>query len=289
MKARWIIAVLITTLLIPQFVGARDRYEDLQKTIPFEKLDELQVDIDIGIAELIIGKAKSNNILEADITYKVKRGEPDIRFRKSGKIGYLSIESGDKGNDINSDNRDHGDEVWELLFTDKIPITFTIDVGLVDGMLNMTGLRIIDLDISGGLSDIDLEFDEPNKETIDQIRIEVGLGDFKGYNLGNANFKSLKVECGLGSATLDLTGDWRIPEAEMDIEVGLGSAKVEIPSRIGVEVMAEESFLSSVNLDRELREVRDGIHRSANWNDAKSRISIDAQVGLGSVKIRLID
>jgi len=289
MKARWITAVLITLLMIPQFVGARDRYENLTKNIPFEKLDRLEVDIDIGVAELIIGKVKSNNLLEADITYNQRRGEPDIRFRQSGKTGYLRIESGDSDNEYNLEDDDRGDEVWELLFTDKVPINFSIDVGLVDGMLNMTGLKVVDLDISGGLSDISLDFDEPNKETIDQMRIEVGLGEFKGFNLGNANFKALKLECGLGSATLDLMGDWRNPEAEMDVEVGLGSAKVEIPSKLGVEVLAEESFLSSINLDRELREVREGIYRSANWEDSHSRISVDAEVGLGSIKIRIID
>ena len=276
--------------VIPFCTSARDKYDRLQKNIPYEALDELQVEIDIGIAELILGKAKGDNLLEADINYKVKRGEPEIRFRKSGKTGYLTIESGDRDDDY--DDKDHdskGDETWKLLFSPKVKIAFDMDIGLVDGELNMTDLRVIEISISGGLSDITLDFDEPNKEEIDDIRIEVGLGDFTGNNLGNANFRNLKLECGLGSAELNLEGDWRVPEAEMNVEVGLGSAKIYVPSKLGIEVAKDESFLSSVSLDRDLDEVRDGLYRNDNWHDAEHRISIDTDVGLGSVKVKVVD
>jgi hypothetical protein len=290
MKSKWTALVVGLLLIIPWSAGARDKYDRLQENIPYEALDELQVEIDVGIAELILGKALGNNLLEADINYKVKRGEPEIRFRKSGKTGYLTIESGDR--DVDLDDKDHdgkGDETWELLFSPKVKIAFDMDIGLVDGELNMTDLRVIEISISGGLSDITLDFDEPNEEEIDDMRIEVGLGEFKGNNLGNANFRNLKMECGLGSAELCLDGDWRVPEAEMDIEVGLGSAKIWVPGDLGIEVTKDDNFLSSVSLDRELDEVRDGLYRNDNWHDADHRISIDTEVGLGSIKVKVVE
>jgi hypothetical protein len=289
MKSNWMALVLCLLIIIPLSAGARDKYERLTENIPFEALDELQVELDIGIAELILGKASGNYLLEADINYKIRRGEPEIRFRKSGKTGYLTIESGDRDGDFDDDDDEKGDETWELLFSPKVKIAFDIDIGLVDGELNMTDLRVIEISISGGLSDITLDFDEPNKEEIDDIRIEVGLGEFNGNNLGNANFRNFKMECGLGSAELCLEGDWRVAEAEMDVEVGLGSAKIYVPGELGIEVAKDENFLSSVSIDRELDEVRDGLYRNDNWHDAEHRITIDTDVGLGSIKVKVVE
>jgi predicted membrane protein len=115
------------------------------------------------------------------------------------------------------------------------------------------------------------------------------MGEFRGVKLGNANFRNLDLESGMGSADLDLSGDWRQPEAEMTLEVGMGSVKVEIPEKIGVEVYNEDSFLASVRLDREIREVSEGVHRTDNWEDADHRVSINAEVGLGSVRIKVVD
>jgi hypothetical protein len=49
---------------------------------------------------------------------------------------------------------------------------------------------------------------------IEEIDIEVGLGECNAYGLGNANFENLTLECGLGSAELDLSGEWKVKEAE---------------------------------------------------------------------------
>jgi len=289
MKAKWIIPVISLLLILPAKAGARDQYDTLERIIAYEKIDELQVDIEIGIADLTIGQAKENNLLEADIRYNVRRGEPKISFRKSGKVGYLTIESGDKRKDYDEDRDKMSDENWELLFTPKVPTHFDIEIGLVDAEIDLSGLKVIGFEISGGLSDIQLVFNEPNKEEIDEMSIEIGLGEFTGRKLANANFHQLKLENGLGEVSLDLSGEWRIPEVELNLEVGLGSARVEIPEAIGIEVYKGDNFLSSVDLDRSIQKVRKGVYRTPNWDDAKCRVSIDAEVGLGSIKVKIVD
>lgn len=289
MKANWIIPAICLLLILPLGTNAGNRYKEIRKIITYEDLDELEVEIEIGIAELIIGRAKGNNLLEADITYNTRHDEPEIRFRKTGKSGRLTIESGKRDHDDHGKGDHDTEDRWELLFSPKVPISFSIEIGLVDGELDMTGLMVRGLDISGGLSDMVLTFDEPNSEIIERIDIEVGLGECNAYNLGNANFETLKLECGLGSTDLELDGEWKVKEAELNLEVGLGSAVVKIPEFLGVEVYKEGSFLSSVSLDRAIREERRGLYRTSNWEDAEHRVSIDAEVGLGSIKIKIVD
>ncbi len=289
MKIASLTPVLCLLLLVPIRSDAKERYKTLREKIPYEKLDRLEVEISIGVADLHIGKVKENNLLEANIRYRVEQGEPKITFRRSGEVGYLTIESGDEDRDWNDDSPKKGGETWELLFSPEIKTQFQMEIGLVDGRIDLSGLRVTDLYISGGLSDADLVFNEPNPEEIDNIRIEVGLGEFNANGLGNANFRELDLECGLGSADLDLSGQWRVEEAEMDVEVGLGKAKINVPAEIGLEVFKDENFLSSVSLDRELQLVRKGLYRTANWDDARHRLSIATDVGLGSVKVKIVE
>jgi len=290
MQAKWIIPLISLTLILSGRSRARDSYADLEKNIPYEDIEELRVKIEIGVADLLIEKAKGDNLLEAKIHYREKHGEPRIRYDRSGRIGYLTIKSPES-----NEEGDHnfkgihglksGEERWELRFSSKVQSAFEIEVGLVDGTVDMTGLQVTELSISSGLSDLELRFDEPNSVKMSELNIECGLGDFKAVKLGNANFERARIEAGLGSVKADLSGAWRLPEVEMSVDVGLGSARLEVPENLGVEVNASENFLSSLDFDYTIREVRSGTHRSINWESATFRLVIDADVGLGSLKI----
>ena len=290
MKTARLLSATCLMLMVSSPSWARDRYDDLLKNIPYENIQELRVKIEIGVAELLIEKAQGDNLLEAKIHYKIKRGEPRIRYDRSGNVGYLTIKSPEtddqdeeNGQSIRGLNSDG--VTWELRFSPKVETSFEIEVGLVDGEINMTGLKVNDLSISAGLSDLELTFDEPNPTRMRELAIECGLGDFKAYNLGNANFKRARLESGLGSIRADMAGAWKIPEVEMSVEVGLGSARLAIPEALGLEVNADDNFLSSLDLDLAMREVRSGRHRSDNWETAACRLIINADVGLGSLKV----
>jgi hypothetical protein len=291
MIARWTFPLIGLLLILPAAARDHDIYLDLSRTIPYEELDELKVDIELGVANIILAKAEGNNLLEAKIHYKEKRGEPIIKFDKTGKVGYLTIKSAEDENEAGNHeyNGIHGikagEERWELRFSPKIPTVYNIDLGLVDGTLDMTGLKVSDLELSSGLSDLSMMFDEPNSEKMRELKIDCGLGEFTGKGFGNANFQRLKVEGGLGTVRLDLSGQWRLPEIEASVEVGLGSARLEVPESLGIELNASDNFLSSIDLDRDFLKIRDGRHRTSNWDGAAHRLVIDAEVGLGSLKI----
>ncbi|HEX7344096.1 MAG TPA: toast rack family protein [bacterium] len=290
MKTGRMLFAACSTLLVLSPSWSRDRYDDLVKNIPYEDIQELRVKIEIGVAELLIEKAQGDNLLEAKIHYKIKRGEPRIRYDRSGRVGYLTIKSPDADDEDEENGRsirglNSGDETWELRFSPKVESSFEIEVGLVDGEINMSGLKVSELSICSGLSDLELAFDVPNPVRMKELVIECGLGDFTAFNLGNANFERARLESGLGSIKADLAGSWNIPEVEMTVEVGLGSARLEIPESLGLEVNADENFLSSLDLDLAMREVRSGRHRSDNWDAAACRLIIDADVGLGSLKV----
>ena len=117
------------------------------------------------------------------------------------------------------------------------------------------------------------------------MKIETGVSKFVGENLGNANFRHMKFSGGVGSYTLDFTGELK-REVDVKVEVGLGSVTILIPQDVGARVQYQESWISKIDLDRDFEEKRDGQYFSDNYNTAVGRMNINIESGFGHVKIR---
>jgi ferredoxin len=63
----------------------------------------------------------------------------------------------------------------------------------------------------------------------------------------------MKFEGGVGSYILDFSGSLE-NEVEVDIKVGLGSITISIPDDIGVKIFYEESFISSIDFPKDIKE-----------------------------------
>ncbi|MDH3253025.1 MAG: cell wall-active antibiotics response protein, partial [Ignavibacteria bacterium] len=136
-----------------------------------------------------------------------------------------------------------------------------------------------------GASDVSLSFDEPNKTSIDNIHIETGVSKFYGRNLGNANFNHLRFEGGVGSYTLDFSGDLT-HEVDVDVEVGLGALTIIVPKDVGARVLFQESWVSRLDTDRDFQPSGRDQYQTDNYNAARGKMNIRIDAGLGSVKIR---
>ncbi|MBI3364446.1 MAG: hypothetical protein HY033_06010, partial [Ignavibacteriae bacterium] len=205
------------------------------------------------------------------------------------EVGYLEVNT---SADVRSHAKKHSinfegfkSNTWEMRFPDGIPISFELGLGLGKGDFDMTGLNVKDLKLSAGASSVSLQFNKPNKNVIEDLTIESGLSKFDGEGLCNANFNHLKFEGGVGSYTLDFSGELK-KEVDVDIEVGLGSLVVRVPENIGVKVIYEKSLLAHINLDRSFTEQGENNYFSPNYRSAPGRMNIRIDAGLGSVKVK---
>ncbi|HKK21450.1 MAG TPA: LiaF domain-containing protein, partial [candidate division Zixibacteria bacterium] len=91
---------------------------------------------------------------------------------------------------------------------------------------------------------------------------------------------------GAGSFDLDFRGALH-GEARADIEIGLGSADIILPSGTAVRIETEgNNWLSSIDFDkRGLDEIDDGVYESPDFDKAHTKIVLNLQVGMGSIKI----
>lgn len=264
----------------------------LHKDIPLTNERELKVDLDAGFGDVTIAKGNPSMVVVADITTEKENDLSDFFDYESREgIGYLSINT---NAEVKSHSRHHSlnldgfhSNSWDMKFSDAIPISFELGLGLGEGNLDLTGLNVKDLNLSAGASSVKLRFDKPNKNVIENMTIESGLSKFEGEGLCNANFNRMKFEGGVGSYTLDFSGELK-KEVDVKIEVGLGSLIVYIPEDVGAKIIYEKNWIAHFDLDKDFTEKEENNYYSSNYRTADGKMNIRIEAGLGAVKVRRV-
>ncbi|MBU0711610.1 hypothetical protein KJ762_08460 [bacterium] len=289
MKGRLIIGICLITVI--GFAGdiVTERHE-----LPYKGEEELSVGIEFGLGKLELRSTDNKKyIMQAEITYSKDLYKPEVDYKTVGNRGKLRLasrqneSSGFWGHSKKSSSSDIKKNHWRVAMTDQIPTAYDIELGLGKGILDFTNIKVNDLNLECGLSDVLVEFTKSNKERIRTLVIQSGLGNVEATGLCNANMDRFEVECGLGSTKLRFDGDLN-RDIKGRITIGLGSVAVQISEDYAVQIEAESSFLSSLNFDG-FREVEENIYRSKNWKNADRRIYIVVEIGLGSVDIEWIE
>jgi hypothetical protein len=99
--------------------------------------------------------------------------------------------------------------------------------------------------------------------------------DLKGIQLSN-----LEVNAGVGDITVDLGGDWN-ESFDARISSGVGKMTVILPKDTGIRVNAEKGIGSASFED--LISKGNGIYVNEAYEEAKIKIDLDADIGVGEV------
>jgi len=259
-----------------------------------KNLDLLEANFDFGMGELIIEVNSKRRIIEGNLRYYSDRETPLVDFHSFGSKGTLIVKS-----ESMDDHGKNGKHIFwgdlrrikdpdtinnELYFAlpKNIDTELNLDFGLGEVTIDLDNINIINMDLDCGLSEVKLEINKPNPVVCRSLRIESGLGEFKGSGLGNLRTRNMEFEIGLGSAELDLRGEFD-NNMDVNIEVGLGSLELILPKNKNIRAQVEENFLSSVEISGLMKD--DGEWVSPDWNSSDPTIVLHIGVGLGSVEI----
>ena len=261
--------------------------------LPYKGEEELDVGIEFGLGRLELrGSDNKKYIMQAELQYDKDLYEPEIDYKTVGNRGKLRLISHrDEDHKIWSRSKKGSSDVnknhWQVAMTEQIPSAYDIDMGLGKGILDFTNIKVNDLNLECGLSEVIMAFTEQNSERIRALVIQSGLGNVEVTGLSNTNMDRFDVECGLGSTKLRFDGELK-RDIKGKITIGLGSVTVQVPEEYAVQIEAESSFLSSLNFNG-FREVDENVYRSRNWKNADNRIYMTIEIGMGSVDIEWID
>lgn len=249
---------------------------------------DLDISISYGLGELTIGSSNKKDIIEGSITYDSHRIIPIVKIESVSSSGVLMIKT--KKNH-NKDSyryklRDF-DNAMEFYFPPQIKTNLFLDFGVGDAEIDLTNISITKLNLNCGLSDVELEINKRNDVICESVSIENGLGNLSVSGLGNLAAKKIDINIGLGSADIDFRGD-RIYDADINVDVGLGSLDMILPKKANIKIYVDSSFLSSVDIYG-LKQKKNKLWVSHNWDSRYPTITMAVNVGIGSVDIVIED
>ncbi|MBU0528419.1 cell wall-active antibiotics response protein [bacterium] len=245
---------------------------------------DLDISISYGLGELTIGSSNKKDIIEGSIAYDSRRIKPKVKMESVSSSGVLSIKTEKDKSKANCNYKLKDiDNEMEFYFPPQIKTDLFLDFGVGDAEIDLTDISITKLYINCGLSDVELEINKRNNVICESVSIENGLGDLSVSGLGNLAAKDIDINIGLGSADIDLTGD-RIYDTDINVDVGLGSLDMILPKKANIEIYVDSSFLSSVDIYG-LKQKKNKYWVSPNWESSYPTITMDVNVGMGSVDI----
>lgn len=264
--------------------GAQERRH---KEIPLGDERELSVVVDVSFGTVIIGRGPSEKLVVADFSSRWEDQSEDfkISYKSHGTRGELIVRSKDRSRFWGKDNGESEDRVWNLQFSDQIPMDLRVELGAGKGELDLSGLRIQSLKVSSGASSVELNCDKPNPIVAEEVIIESGVSKFTARNLANTNFRRLKFSGGVGAYKLDFGGKL-MRDADAKVEVGLGAITIDVPREMPVQLYYDDTWFSSFDLDDGFTKRRGGLYETVGYSSGDPVLSIRIEAGLGSVKIR---
>ncbi len=238
----------------------------------FDNVESNRISIEMGAGTLDISSG-ATQLIEGTIRYNVDTWEPVIN-RSTNEIDLSQHTNSNVGvpdGDIENE--------WILQFGDY-PIDLTLSTGAYEGTLDLSGLSITNLSISDGASKATVRFDSLNPVVMEELTYKTGASDVELLGLGNANVKEIYFDSGVGSYTLDFTG-----EVQNDIYARINSGMSEIT------IIIPDSVQAKVVVDGGLSDVNANGTWSINGNTYKCgssgpTITIDIDMAVGALTLR---
>lgn len=179
-----------------------------------------RVTIEMGAGKLDIAGG-ADQLVEGSVRYNVSSWEPSI----SRSADQLILSQRNTSN-VGFPDGDITNE-W-VLHLGEYPIDLTLSTGAYEGNLDLSGVALTNLAISDGASKATVEFNTLNPVEMQRLTYKTGASDVDLLGLGNANVQEIIFESGVGSYTLDFSGDLQ-QNVDVSVSSGMSDLTILIP------------------------------------------------------------
>ncbi|PKN97069.1 MAG: hypothetical protein CVU42_17360 [Chloroflexi bacterium HGW-Chloroflexi-4] len=214
------------TVNVPSVDTGRSNTMDISETA-LDDADNNQVIIEMGAGRLNITNG-ATNLIDGTVEFNVEDWKPEITHSSN----TITLSQNNSSNVGIPDGNIQND--WNLKFGEN-PIDLTISAGAYEGNIDLSGLSITNLNISDGASKSTIRFDSLNPVEMDELSYKTGASDVELLGLGNANTKTIYFDSGVGSYTLDFTGDVQ-DDIYVRVQSGMSDMTIIIPDNARAKV-----------------------------------------------------
>lgn len=178
------------------------------------------------------------------------------------------------------------EKFWKVYLTENTPYSLSLDYGLGNANIDLSGLSVEKLKINTGSADVNITYSTgiENKVTMDTFFIKVDMGTVNAQHINLARSKVVVAYVGFGNMYLDFSDK---PTASNHIigSVGAGNLVIQLPNdEVPITLKINDSWLCSLNLSKSLKKV--GTNRFANASyskNSKNALTFDLDVSMGKI------
>lgn len=118
-----------------------------------------------------------------------------------------------------------------------------------------------------------------------KLSVQTGVSDSK-LDLAGVRLSHLSVDAGVSDTTIDLSGNWQ-ESFDADINLGVADTTILLPKDTGVKLTVSKG-LGSLGAKGLISE-GNGVYVNAAYGQSDVTIDMDIDVGVGDLKIRLVE
>jgi hypothetical protein len=235
--------------------------------------------IDYAAGRLDLKAAGSPVLYHTSVRYDADRAEPVAHFDSIGRVLSLGVHL--RGTRMSNVDEKHDAGSMQAELSGRLPLDLSIELGAVEADLQLGGLRLTDLTLRGGAADITARFDQPNRENLRTMTLQVGAAHLKMLDVANSGVSRIIAEVGAGALSLDLGGTLA---RDVDITATLlvGGLKLNVPADAGVFV-DERSIIGAFEKDGFVKRA-DGWY-TPNYDSAARHVRVHLHAFLGGLSL----
>jgi hypothetical protein len=246
--------------------------------------DFLDVKIKYAVGRFELSRGSDRLLYRLDSKYDEEVFNLRSNYLESEGRGSLRIEI-EGHDDIDfKDLKDYDYEAGNLSLelTGATPLALDLEMGAVEADLDLGGLRLRQISLQTGASDTHVRFSEPNRDEAEFCTFKAGAAQLRVDDLGNSGCRRIQVSGGVGTLTLDFSGEWDY-DSSADINVGLGTVEIQVPAELGVRI-EKSTFLMSFDAPGFVKQ-EGGVWLSSNWDTAEHQLTLSVSGVLGGIEI----
>jgi hypothetical protein len=270
-------------LLIASLAGMAPARAQTWRTIDASRqvrdTNAITAHVDYAAGRLDLKSATGSVLYHSNMRYDADRTEPVARFDDATHVLSLGVHL--RGMHLSSVDDEHDAGSMHAELSGSVPMDLSLELGAVEADLQLGGLRLTDLSLRSGAADVTARFDQPNREQLRTMTLQVGAAQVKLLDVANSGVSRINAEIGAGALSIDLGG---VLSRDVDITatLAIGGLTLNIAPGDGVFV-DERSLLGGFEKDG-FEKRADGWY-SVNYDSAARHVRVHLHAFMGGLTL----
>jgi N-terminal domain of toast_rack, DUF2154/Domain of unknown function (DUF5668) len=140
-----------------------------QQTIDLQGAKSVSADLHMGAGQLNVSGG-SGHLLNAEFHFDRKWDEPAVDYHVSGDKGILDVSQNSGGSNFGP-----SDNIWDLAFSDEVPLDLRVEMGAGQGNLKLRGVDVTNVELHVGAGQLVMDLTGPRKSDLN-VSVKGGVG-----------------------------------------------------------------------------------------------------------------